>query len=64
MEKQKLGSGGLEVSALRLGCLGISWSYGLLKEMISLVHAATVRGVTFLDTAEVYGPLVIEEVAA
>jgi aryl-alcohol dehydrogenase-like predicted oxidoreductase len=64
MEKRKLSSGGLEVSALGLGCMGMSWSYGPPKnkqEMISLIHAAVDRGVTFFDTAEVYGPLLNEE---
>jgi aryl-alcohol dehydrogenase-like predicted oxidoreductase len=64
MEKRKLGSGGLEVSALGLGCMGMSWSYGPPRdkqEMISLIHAAVDRGVTFFDTAEVYGPLLNEE---
>jgi aryl-alcohol dehydrogenase-like predicted oxidoreductase len=64
MESRKLGSGGLEVSALGLGCMGMSWSYGPPKdkqEMISLIHAAVDRGVTFFDTAEVYGPLLNEE---
>jgi aryl-alcohol dehydrogenase-like predicted oxidoreductase len=64
MEKRKLGSGGLEVSALGLGCMGMSWSYGPPKdkrEMISLIHAAVDHGVTFFDTAEVYGPLLNEE---
>ena len=64
MEKRKLGSGGLEVSALGLGCMGMSWSYGPAKdkrEMIALIHAAVDRGVTFFDTAEVYGPLQNEE---
>ena len=64
MEQRKLGSGGLEVSALGLGCMGMSWSYGPPKdkqEMISLIHAAVDRGVTFFDTAEVYGPLLNEE---
>jgi aryl-alcohol dehydrogenase-like predicted oxidoreductase len=62
MQKRKLGN--LEVSALGLGCMGMSWSYGPPKdrqEMISLLHAAVERGVTFFDTAEVYGPLVNEE---
>jgi aryl-alcohol dehydrogenase-like predicted oxidoreductase len=59
METRKLGSGGLEVSALGLGCMGMSWSYGQAKdkqEMISLFHAAVERGVTFFDTVEVYCP--------
>jgi aryl-alcohol dehydrogenase-like predicted oxidoreductase len=66
MEKRTLGSGGLEVSALGLGCMGMSWSYGPPKdkqEMISLIRAAVDRGVTFFDTAEVYGPLLNEELA-
>jgi aryl-alcohol dehydrogenase-like predicted oxidoreductase len=61
---RKLGRQGLEVSAIGLGCMGMSWSYGPAKdkqEMIGLVRAAVERGVTFFDTAEVYGPLVNEE---
>ncbi|MBW8770647.1 MAG: aldo/keto reductase [Gemmatimonadetes bacterium] len=64
METRTLGRGGLEVSALGLGCMGMSWSYGPPKdrrEMIALLHAAVERGVTFFDTAEVYGPLTNEE---
>jgi len=64
METRKLGKGGLEVSALGFGCMGMSWSYGPAKdkqEMISLLHAAVERGITFFDTAEVYGPLKNEE---
>src|SRR5215470_12190765 len=64
MKKRKLGQGGLEVSALGLGCMGMSWSYGPPKErqaMISLLRAAVERGVTFFDTAEVYGPFTNEE---
>jgi aryl-alcohol dehydrogenase-like predicted oxidoreductase len=64
MQTRKLGNGNLEVSALGLGCMGMSWSYGAAKdkqEMISLIHAAVDRGVTFFDTAEVYGPLTNEE---
>ena len=64
MKKRKLGTGNLEVSALGLGCMGMSWSYGPAKdrqEMISLLRAAAERGVTFFDTAEVYGPLTNEE---
>jgi aryl-alcohol dehydrogenase-like predicted oxidoreductase len=64
MQKRTLGNGGLEVSAIGLGCMGMSETYGPAKdkqEMISLIHAAMERGVTFFDTAEVYGPLVNEE---
>ena len=64
MQKRKLGKSNLEVSAIGLGCMGMSWSYGPPKdkqEMISLLRAAVERGVTFFDTAEVYGPLVNEE---
>jgi aryl-alcohol dehydrogenase-like predicted oxidoreductase len=59
-----LGSGNLEVSEIGLGCMGMSWSYGPPKdkqEMIALLHAAVGKGVTFFDTAEVYGPLLNEE---
>jgi aryl-alcohol dehydrogenase-like predicted oxidoreductase len=64
MQKRKLGNSGLEVSALGLGCMGMSWSYGAAKdkqEMIKLIRAAVERGVTFFDTAEVYGPFTNEE---
>jgi aryl-alcohol dehydrogenase-like predicted oxidoreductase len=64
MQKRKLGNSGLEVSALGLGCMGMSFSYGPPKdkqEMISLLRAAVERGITFFDTAEVYGPLLNEE---
>ena len=64
MQKRKLGKSNLEVSAIGLGCMGMSWSYGPAKdkkEMIALLQAAVERGVTFFDTAEVYGPLVNEE---
>ncbi len=64
MQKRKLGNTGLEVSAIGLGCMGMSYGYGQThdkKEMISLIHAAVDRGVTFFDTAEVYGPYINEE---
>ena len=64
MKKRKLGESGLEVSSLGLGCMGMSFSYGPpkdKKEMISLLRAAVERGVTFFDTAEVYGPFTNEE---
>jgi aryl-alcohol dehydrogenase-like predicted oxidoreductase len=64
MQKRKLGKSGLEVSALGLGCMGMSFSYGPPKdkrEMTSLIHAAVDRGITFFDTAEVYGPFTNEE---
>jgi aryl-alcohol dehydrogenase-like predicted oxidoreductase len=64
MEKRKLGKSGLEVSALGLGCMGMSASYGQPKdkhEMTVLLRAAVERGITFLDTAEVYGPFTNEE---
>lgn len=64
MTKRKLGKSNLEVSALGLGCMGMSWSYGPAKDreqMISLLRSAVERGVTFFDTAEVYGPLANEE---
>ena len=64
MQKRKLGKGGLEVSALGLGCMGMSFSYGPpgdKQEMISLLRVAVERGVTFFDTAEVYGPFTNEE---
>ncbi|UWZ83006.1 aldo/keto reductase [Occallatibacter riparius] len=64
MQTRKLGKSNLEVSALGLGCMGMSFSYGPPKdkqEMISLMHAAVDRGITFFDTAEVYGPFANEE---
>jgi aryl-alcohol dehydrogenase-like predicted oxidoreductase len=64
MQKRKLGNSNLEVSALGLGCMGMSFSYGPPKdkqEMTSLLRGAVERGITFFDTAEVYGPLLNEE---
>ena len=64
MQKRKLGKSGLEVSALGLGCMGMSFGYGPAadkKEMISLIRSAVERGITFFDTAEVYGPFTNEE---
>jgi aryl-alcohol dehydrogenase-like predicted oxidoreductase len=64
MQKRKLGNSNLEVSAIGLGCMGMSWSYGPPKdkqEMTSLLRAAVERGITFFDTAEVYGPFLNEE---
>ena len=63
-KKRKLGNSNLEVSALGLGCMGMSWSYGPAKdkkEMITLIRKAVELGITFFDTAEVYGPLLNEE---
>ncbi len=64
MQKRILGKSGLEVSALGLGCMGMSFSYGPPKdeqEMISLIRTAVERGITFFDTAEIYGPFTNEE---
>jgi len=64
MQKRKLGKSGLEVSALGLGCMGMSFGFGPAgdkKEMIAVIRAAVERGVTFFDTAEVYGPFTNEE---
>ena len=64
MKKRKLGSSGLEVSALGLGCMGMSFGYGPAgdrNEMISVIRAAVARGVTLFDTAEVYGPYTNED---
>src|SRR6187200_1092873 len=64
MQKRKLGHSNLEVSAIGLGCMGMSFGYGPAgdkREMISLIRSAVDRGVTFFDTAENYGPFVNEE---
>src|SRR5437870_9783762 len=64
MKRRKLGKSGLEVSAIGLGCMGMSFGYGPPKEkqeMITLIRAAVERGVTFFDTAEGYGPFTNEE---
>jgi aryl-alcohol dehydrogenase-like predicted oxidoreductase len=64
MQKRKLGKSNLEVSAIGLGCMGMSFGYGPAgdkKEMISLIRSGVERGVTFFDTAEVYGPFTNEE---
>src|SRR6202161_93053 len=64
MQKRKLGKSNLEVSAIGLGCMGMSFSYGPPKdkqEMISVLRGAVERGITFFDTAEVYGPFLNEE---
>ena len=64
MQTRKLGTGGLEVSALGLGCMGMSFGYGTVadkSEMIALIRKAVESGVTFFDTAEVYGPYTNEE---
>src|SRR5438309_3320196 len=64
MRKRKLGKSNLEVSAIGLGCMGMSFSYGPpkdKKEMTDLLHAAVERGITFFDTAEVYGPFTNED---
>src|SRR5690348_3300959 len=64
MQKRKLGKGNLEVSAIGLGCMGMSFGYGPAgdkQEMISVIRAAVDRGVTFFDTAEVYGPFTNED---
>ena len=65
MQKRKLGNSNLEVSAIGLGCMGLSFAYGPAmekKEAVSLIRAAVERGVTFFDTAEVYGPFTNEQV--
>ncbi len=64
MHKRRLGNSNLEVSALGLGCMGMSFAYGPpgdKQEMIALLRSAVDRGVTFFDTAEVYGPFTNEE---
>ena len=64
MQKRKLGKSNLEVSAIGLGCMGMSFGYGPAadkQEMISLIRTAIERGITFFDTAEVYGPFTNEE---
>ena len=64
MQKRKLGKSNLEVSAMGLGCMGMSYGYGPAadkQEMISLIRTAVERGITFFDTAEVYGPFTNEE---
>jgi len=64
MEKRKLGTSGLEVSALGLGCMGMSYHRGPAPDrnaMIALIRQAVELGVTFFDTAEVYGPFINEE---
>ncbi len=64
MQKRKLGNSNLEVSTIGLGCMGMSFSYGPptdKQEMISLIRSAVERGVTYFDTAEVYGPFINEE---
>jgi len=64
MKKRQLGKSGLEVSAIGLGCMGMSFAYGSVpdkNEMISLIHSAIDRGLTFFDTAEIYGPFTNEE---
>jgi aryl-alcohol dehydrogenase-like predicted oxidoreductase len=68
MQKRNLGAGSLEVSAMGLGCMRLSPGHGTVagtrQEMIALIRAAVERGVTFFDTAEVYGPFVNEELVA
>ena len=64
MQKRPLGNSGLEVSAIGLGCMGMSFGYGPAsdkQEMIALLRTAVDRGITFFDTAEAYGPFTNEE---
>ncbi|HYZ48968.1 MAG TPA: aldo/keto reductase, partial [Sphingomonas sp.] len=64
MQQRELGKSGLRVSAIGLGCMGLSFAYGQAPERqdaIRLLHGAVERGVTFFDTAEAYGPLTNEE---
>jgi len=64
IQKRKLGNSKLEVSAIGLGCMGMSFGYGIIadkKEMITLIHKAVESGITFFDTAEAYGPFINEE---
>src|SRR3954454_13924593 len=64
MQQRQLGTSGLEVSALGLGCMGMSFGYGPAgdeREMISVIRSAVDLGVTFFDTAEIYGPFTNEE---
>src|SRR3954462_9027963 len=64
MRKRRLGRSGLEVSAIGLGCMGLSYGYGPAtdrQDAIKLIRAAVERGVTFFDTAEAYGPFLNEE---
>ena len=64
MQKRQLGKNGPEVSAIGLGCMGMSFGYGPAKdkqEMIAVIRDAVERGITFFDTAEVYGPFTNEE---
>ena len=64
MQKRKLGNSGLEVSAIGLGCMGMNFSYAPFpekKDAIHLIHKAVEQGITFFDTAEVYGPYTNEE---
>jgi len=65
MQKRKLGKGGLEVSAIGLGCMNVAWAYGPpinRNDAVRLIRDAYERGVTFFDTAEVYGPFLSEEI--